>query len=130
MIEQLMIACNNFFPHKAMCGTWDTDNLIQAAQIPAQAYFKIWGSLYNDGIYQNTEALQLTAETFDGVITILAPPKAFCELAEKIADYNSKHTPNGYTSESFGGYSYNKATADADSWQAVYAKELKRWRKI
>jgi hypothetical protein len=65
----------------------------------------------------------------------MAVPPGFIALAAEIEEYNrsdaGKASP--YTSESFGGYSYTKATnSDGSpvSWQKVFAKRLNAWRKI
>lgn len=97
-------------------------------------YFRIIGSVFNDGVYQYP-AFNLKDETFDGEIWALAVPPAVIALADEIKAYKesdfSKLAP--YTSESFGGYSYTRAV-DADglpvSWQKQFRSRLNKWRKI
>lgn len=99
-------------------------------------YFRIAGSLWNDGIYRYPAA-GLRDESFSGEVWAMALPKAVIDLAEEIAAWQEKHgedvvTP--YTSESFGGYTYEKA-ADPDTggsltWASVFRSRLSRWRKL
>lgn len=97
-------------------------------------YFKITGSTFNDGVYQyptNT----LTDEKFVGSVWAMRVPPAFIALAEDIKKYQESEAamPTAYTSESFGGYSYTKATDEngvAASWQTVFAKRLNKWRRL
>ena len=55
-------------------------------------------------------------------------------LSEEIAAWNEKNgTPGPYTSESFGGYSYSKATNASGvvvGWQDVFKSRLNAWRRI
>ena len=101
-------------------------------------YFKIHGSVFNDGVYQYP-ADNLRDETFTGEIWAMAVPSAVIALAERIQDWQNKYgdaveTP--YNSESFGGYSYTKSMSNVDSasksvgWESVFKTELNEWRKI
>ena len=102
--------------------------------IPNQ-YFRIVGSVLNDGVYCYGDTLELFDETFTGEIWALAIPPDLLKLADEITDFmaSDEAKPSAYTAESFDGYSYTKAT-DSDgvgvSWQTVFAKRLRRWRKI
>ena len=62
-------------------------------------------------------------------------PPAFVALSVKIEEYCKKYESetSPFTSESFGGYSYTKASSDAGiplSWQKIFASKLNLWRKI
>lgn len=80
----------------------------------------------------------LIDEVFDGAIWALSIPPAVIALAGEIADWKSKYQEaanSPYTSESFAGYSYTKAsgaTQDGGTggWAAVFAGKLARWRKL
>ena len=97
-------------------------------------YFRIVGSVFNDGVYQYP-ATSLTDEVFEGAVWAMAVPPTLIALAAEIKAYNDsdagKSSP--YTSESFGGYSYTKAT-DANGvpigWQKAFASRLNKWRKL
>lgn len=111
--------------------------------------FLISGSVLNDGVYtyhaagikndDDKAGAGLSEETFTGVICGLAvPPQVIAlsaEIAEWVATYgNVVNSP--YTSESFGGYSYTRASSTtaggsgAAGWQEVFAGRLNRWRKV
>ena len=97
-------------------------------------YFRIVGSVMNDGVYRYPYS-GLTDETFSGEIWALAVPPTLIALAADIEEYEkkAKETVSPYTSESFGGYSYTKATDSNGSplsWEKVFAKRLNKWRKI
>lgn len=97
-------------------------------------YFRIVGSVFNDGVHQYP-AVDLTDEVFDGCIFAMAIPPAFLELVSDIKEYEQSDAgkPSPYTSESFGGYSYTKAT-DANGapigWQKAFAGRIRQWRKL
>lgn len=100
-------------------------------------YFRIMGSHFNDGVYKNVpeEVAKLAAETFTGQIWAMRIPPAFIDLSGKIEEYIAKNEKeiSPYTSESFGGYSYTKATSSNGSpltWKEVFNSQLKVWRKI
>jgi hypothetical protein len=96
-------------------------------------YFRIVGSTFNDGVHQYPVA-DMTDETFTGAVWAMAVPPAVVALADKIKAYNASDAakPSPFASESFGGYSYSKAT-DANgapiSWKTVFAKDMKQYRR-
>ena len=97
-------------------------------------YFRIVGSVFNDGVYQYP-ATSLTDEVFEGAVWAMAVPPTLIALAAEIEDFNDNNygKVSPYTSESFGGYSYTKAT-DANGapigWQKAFASRLNKWRKL
>lgn len=94
-------------------------------------YFRIVGSVFNDGVYCNSGNITLKDETFDGAVWAMRLPIAFIDLVDDINEYEEKYgeaAKSPYTSESFGGYSYTKA--EKASWKSAFAHRLKRWRKI
>ena len=97
-------------------------------------YFRIIGSVFNDGVHQYP-ASDLTDETFHGAVWAMALPPSLIALSAEIEEYNKSDAGKAspYTSESFGGYSYTKAT-DSNSapigWQKAFASRLSKWRKL
>lgn len=97
-------------------------------------YFRIVGSALNDGVYRYPQGA-LADENFAGEVWAMGVPPSLVALLAEINDWESKNgaqTP--FSSESFGGYSYSKAT-DAVSggvvtWQSVFRSRLNNWRKI
>jgi hypothetical protein len=105
--------------------------------IKSNQYFRIVGSIFNDGVYCFNEELELEDETFDGAIWLMAVPKAVLEIAKEIEDWQNEYgnaLKSPYQSESFGGYSYSKASGKngggAVTWQDAFATRLNLYRRI
>ena len=107
--------------------------------IKPNQYFRIIGSVFNDGVYKYTDTLALTDELFVGSIWLMAVPKEVIDLDSEISEWIQKYdeiTKTPYSSESFGGYSYTKAstsngsTGKNVSWQSTFASKLNKWRKL
>lgn len=133
MLETVLMYLNNWF----VVGRYDDTYTIEDGGItlPFLAngqYFRILGSTFNDGLYQYPTP-DLTDETFDGAVWALAIPKALLSTVEEITVWTAKNGDGGaYTSESFGGYSYSKATNSkglAVGWRDVFAAQLAPWKK-
>lgn len=97
-------------------------------------YFRIVGSVFNDGVYQYPAA-SLTDEVFEGAVWAMALPPSIVALAAEIEAYNDSDAGKAspYTSESFGGYSYTKATDSNGApigWKKAFASRLSKWRKL
>ena len=97
-------------------------------------YFRIVGSVFNDGVYQYP-ATSLTDEVFEGAVWSMAVPPAVIDLAAKIKEYNDdpNNAPSGIVSESVGGHSVSRATNTRGvvaGWRSVFADDLNRWRKL
>lgn len=105
-------------------------------------YFRIVGSVLNDGVYKYGESnSSLKDEVFSGAVWAMAVPPAVIALSQEIDDWvtaNSAVLSSPYQSESFGGYSYSKASggtkADgsgvAYGWQSQFANKLSPYRRI
>lgn len=135
-IEEVMAEVNNYFEAGApRTGIYTVaDGSITLPFVTTGQYFRVEGSIFNDGVYSNPSQL-VQDEVFTGSITPLAPPKAFLNLCDKIGEFNESAAANvgPYTSESFGGYSYTKAAGAGGgglTWQEAFRVELRRWRKI
>nr|DAH16766.1 MAG TPA: Protein of unknown function (DUF3199) [Caudoviricetes sp.]DAS04277.1 MAG TPA: Protein of unknown function (DUF3199) [Caudoviricetes sp.] len=136
MLETVLQNLNNWFlvPDGVHAGEFT----VQGGQLTLPflqtgQYFRVVGSVFNDGLHQYPVA-DLTDETFTGSVWALAVPKAVIELAEEIDAWQTKNgDPGPFTSESFGGYSYSKATnasGMAVGWQDVFKSRLNDWRRI
>ena len=139
MLEQVLMNIRNWFPVKGgiYSGTFTIkDGGVTLPFLADGQYFRIVGSVFNDGLHQYP-AVDLTDETFTGSVWALAVPKAVIELADEIGKWQEKNgeaASSPFSSESFGGYSYSKAT-DAETggdvtWQSAFKKRLSAWRKI
>ena len=99
-------------------------------------YYRIVGSALNDGVHQYGVDV-LADETFNGSVWAMSVPRAFIELAAEIEDWssaNAKALSSPYTSESFAGYSYSKASGRNGtagySWQDQFATRLNAYRRL
>ena len=97
-------------------------------------FYRIVGSVFNDGLHRNCDPDDyLTEETFSGAIWALAIPTAVINLSAEIEEWQKVNVFSPYQSESFGGYTYQRATGrsgKAATWQDVFAHRLNAWRKI
>ena len=110
-------------------GTFAPSDFIKDGQ-----YFRIVGSTFNDGVYRYP-ATGLTDETFTGAVWAMSLPPDFIALSTEIEEYNNSDAgkTSPFTSESFGGYAYTKATDSNGApvgWQKAFASRLNLWRKI
>ena len=138
MLEQVLRHLNNWFLVEIHEGTFTVENgSITLPFLLTNQYFRICGSVFNDGLHKYPAA-DLTDETFTGTVWALAVPKAVVTLSEDIAAWEEKNgeaVASPYQSESFGGYSYTKRSAGSDSgtlngWQDAFRGRLNDWRKL
>jgi len=137
MLEEVLRHINNWFVAAYEDGEYTiADGSITLPFLLSGQYFRICGSVFNDGLHQYP-ATDLTDETFTGTVYALAIPKAVITLADDIAAWQEKNgetVAGPYQSESFGGYNYTKATDEetggAVTWQSVFAKRLTKWRRL
>lgn len=132
MLETVLMYLNNWFIVDRYDDTYTIeDGGITLPFLVDGQYFRIVGSLFNDGVYQYPA--ELTDETFDGSVWALAIPKALLSTVDEITAWTAKNGDGGaYTSESFGGYSYSKATNSkgiAVGWRDVFSAQLSPWKK-
>lgn len=95
-------------------------------------YFRIVGSVLNNGVYQYP-ANNLKDEVFRGAIWTLALDPALLAIVSEIEEWekeNKKAVESPYQSESFGGYSYTLKAEQNVSWKTAFASRLNQWRKI
>lgn len=98
-------------------------------------YFRIVGSVLNDGVYQYPVS-ELADETFSGAIWAMSVPPTVIALAAEIDGWNKANADvlaSPYQSESFAGYSYSKGTSangGAWTWKDQFRNKLNAYRKI
>lgn len=137
MLDEICGEIRNYFERNAYRGTFTIkDGVLSPSDFLKEGqYFRIIGSVFNDGVYQYPHDI-FTDEIFVGEVRSMAVPPAVIDLAEEIKKYAQSDAakPSPYSSESFGGYSYSKPVdangVSSNSWQKVFAKQLNRWRKI
>lgn len=147
-LERVLSHIHNWFVRES----WTVGGCeIESGELPASVtskmldgqWFRIEGSYMNDGLHQNP-ASDLTDETFDGRISLLAIPKALIEVVDEISDWiddtaqaDREARRGPFQSESFGGYTYslkadsrsNSASGGLSGWQAAFRSDLNPWRK-
>lgn len=146
MLTELCKEINNWFEYAKFFGTFTIENNVITGDYSLQAnqYFRIVGSVFNDGVYKLDDELELEDETFDGAIWAMAVPKEVIALATDIKEWSDKYlgvdsaAMSPFNSESFGGYSYSKSSGSSSSgnidlsgtWQGAFADRLNQYRKI
>lgn len=147
MLTELCQELRNWFERKKFFGTFTIeDGQIEVPDGSLQdgQYFRIIGSVFNDGVHkyepESENAEQLVDEVFEGAIWSMAVPPSVVDLSERISEWETKYgdsVSSPYSSESFGGYSYTKASSgqgnavsDNPTWRSTFAGELNKWRKI
>ena len=137
MLENVLTHLKNWFvvPNGVYEGLFNIqDNTLALPYLQKGQYYRICGSVFNDGLHKYGDE-DLQNETFTGTVWALAIPKSVVELASEIEAWQSKNgeaAQSPYSSESFGGYSYTKATTDKGgpvTWQTVFRSRLNEWRK-
>lgn len=149
MLGQICAYLRNWFTRdqKKLLGTFTITNentvlfmdVVDVTEdFQAGQYVRIVGSTFNDGVWR-WGSDELEPETFTGGIYGMAVPKEVLQLAEDIEAWATKYQDalnSPYTSESFGGYSYTRASGNANTggsvatWQDIFASRLAPWRKI
>lgn len=147
MLTELCAYLRNWFEDEKLFGTFT----IEGGTIPALVdhvqqgqYYRIVGSVFNDGIHAFGE-LDLTAEEpFEGSVWPLRIPPSVISLADEISAWRAVYevtdskSMSPFNSESFAGYSYSKSSgggvsgevASPTNWQGVFAARLSPWRKL
>lgn len=143
MLAELCHELKNWFEKDKLFDTFTiSDGSIVVPNCQVGQYFRIVGSVFNDGVYQYP-ATDLIDEVFDGAIWLMAIPKDVLVLSEEIDAWVERYggvdsvAMSPYNSESFGGYSYSKSgggssdgTSKVGTWQGAFATRLNDWRKI
>lgn len=141
MLTELCGVLRNWFETDRISDTYTVKNgSIALPFLQDGQFFRVVGSVFNDGVHQYPD-YAMADETFDGAIWPMAVPPAVLSLAEDIDAWQEKNgdaASSPFMSESFGGYSYSKAsTSTANggtgvvvSWQTAFKSRLNQWRKI
>lgn len=141
MLEELMRECRNWFvaPNGVHHGVYTIkDGSISLPFLVEGQYFRIIGSVFNDGVYKYG-AGSLTDETFDGTVWALAVPAAFISLVEDVEEWRNQYESaanSPFQSESFAGYSYTMKSeiaaqsGSANGWHGAFSARLNKWRKL
>ncbi len=139
-IADVMKACRNYFVY----GYNDANYSITTGGkiTPADdivGYVAVQGSHLNDGVYfcengtlEDGRDMDFYAETFSGRIWMLAPPRDFIAIVGEIELYEKKNAVSPMQGESFGAYSYTKASGKRGvlTWQEAFADRLRPYMRL
>lgn len=149
MIGEICAEIKNYFTYEE--DKHINDYVISGGQISPIVnfptdYIRIVGSRLNDGVHKVSDLVEnpLNDESFHGGIWVMCPPDDFLSLVEEIEAWQEKNggtdsaAMSPFQSESFGGYSYSKASggntesggSSVPTWASVYASRLNRFRRI
>lgn len=142
-LTDLCQALNNWFERERFSGSYEIrDGDISVPFLREGQYYRIIGSLFNDGIHRYGD-YDLTEETFDGDVWSLAIPSVVVRLAEDIDAWREKYenvesaAMSPFMSEQVPNYSYSKGSSfsgtdsgGSTNWQTFFAGRLARWKKI
>lgn len=136
MLEKIIAYLNNDFrvsDDEPETHEWEiVGGTLNVPDVREGQYVRIFGSLFNDGV-RKYPLTGLTDETFTGCVIPLAIPRVILTLSDEIETWSTKNQPTAFTSESFGGYAYSKATkanGTAAGWREVFADDLKPYKKM
>ena len=147
MLTELCKELNNWFDKDRIFGEFkieDGELAGMADHLQDGQYFRIVGSVFNDGVHQYP-AVNLEDEEFDGAVWVMAVPPSVIALANEIQAWQDKYggvdgqAMSPYQSESFGGYSYTKKSgagsyggsgSDSSTWQGAFVSQLNKYRRI
>lgn len=140
MLEQILDFIHNYFVHEIHRGNFRIVDgvLVNVPWLQDGQYFKIRGSVFNDGVHKYSDDV-LHDERFEGEVWSMTIPPAILAMVTEIetwVDRYGESSASPFTSESFGGYSYTKASGGeagsgvGPTWQSVFGPRLNAYRKI
>ena len=142
MLTELCQELRNWFDRERHFGTFEIkDGSLNVAFLVEGKYYRIMGSIFNDGVHQYGEH-DLRDESFTGAVWELSIPDPVLKLAEDIDAWREKYEGadsaalSPFQSESFGGYSYSKGSGSSGgafggvSWKNAFKSRLDMWRKL
>ena len=147
MLEEVMRYVNNRFDrdprgvaYGSASGAFEVvDGSLEVDGLLDGQWFWVEGSALNDGLHMYPDT-DMRDESFEGTVTFLGVPRSFEDLCSEIAQWQEQHADvldSPLQSESFGGYSYSKASggsqgneAPAAGWQLHFGARLRPYRKL
>lgn len=143
VLARVMAECRNHFPVACAAGRVCLEGgvLRLPEPLPACRYVYLEGGLQAglweaqsapDGLTLTRDGQAIEDEAFCGRVFCLRPPRDFLALAEEAEAYSEKAPPGPFVSESFGGYSYTRASGNGRplAWQDTLALRLNAYRRM
>ena len=141
-IDRVCDYIHNYFVKEIFRGNFKIeDGELSVDFLKDYQFCRINGSVFNDGVHRYLDG-NLTDEVFYGQVWAMAVPPAVIALADEIQEWIDKYgdaVNSPYSSESFGGYSYTKASGGNSNtnsykpnmtWQDVFGARLYPYRKL
>lgn len=147
-LTELCAELNNYFPYRKKVGAFKVEggtlSNLEGLGLQNGQYYRVRGSVFNDGVHKYPNDQLVDEETFNGAVWAMAVPSAVVDLASEIAEWETKYggvdsaAMSPYNSESFGNYSYSKSAGGSssnssetpNSWQAAFASRLNKYRRL
>lgn len=150
-LTDLCAELNNYFcdeDEDAVRGKFEISSgtISPAVSLLTDQYYRISGSVFNDGVHINDGTSLKDEPEFCGTVFKMRIPLQVIRLADEIAAWRDKNESvdsanmSPFQSESFGIYSYSKgssgqsknggAGATAVRWQNQFAAELNKYRRL
>lgn len=144
MLTEICAEIKNYFckPEDIITGNFSIidGDIVPSVELAENQYFRIVGSVFNDGVHKNGDAL-IDETDFHGAVWKMRVPQDVIDLAEEIDEWRTKNADvitSPYMSESFGGYSYSKASGYGTTnkvgsdWrdQMAFSARLNQYRRI
>lgn len=143
MLEKVLTYIHNWFETERHSGTFTVSGgvLSDINYLKDGQYYRIKGSVFNNGLHVWNSEETLTDETFNGQVWAMAIPPVILQIVSEMEEWAEKHKnelDSPYQSESFGGYSYSRGSSynvesDGNGDAAVFnhfAATLRPWRKL
>lgn len=144
MLTQICAEIKNYFSSESdrVIGDFKIvdGNIVPSVSISENQYYRIVGSVFNDGVHKQGDISDVLQDegTFHGAVWLMRVPQDVINLATEIAEWQTKNADillSPYQSESFGGYSYSKASSNSATggsynWKDAFASRLNQYRKI
>ena len=147
MLTQICQYLRNWFVRESIVGSFVVAggeiSFADGTALPLlpEQYYRVIGSVFNDGVKQYEVDTLHDEPTFTGAVWSMAVPPDFIELVAEIEKWcgdNAQALSSPYASESFGGYSYSLRSGGGSSgagdgalsWQGQFSARLGPWRKI
>ena len=141
---EVMRYCANFFEHGYIDAdfTVSEDGVLSPIDgIVSGQYVAVQGSTLHDGVYRieggrlDAGSAFVPAEVFSGRIWLLHPPADFLNVCRMVEAFeNASGKVNGpFQSESFGAYSYTRASGANGgllTWQEAFSSRLRPYVKM
>lgn len=137
MLNEVCLRIHNFFVSASDIHTGrfsiQDGGLTPPVEMEEGQYYRVIGSVFNDGVHKKGDVLKDEGE-FDGGVWLMRPPKDFLDLVGEMEAYEEKYgTVSPYDSESFGGYTYSRGRNKAGQPLTVFDAfdgRLNVYRKI